>query len=97
MTKKYEFNWRLPIPKQLQEGDDFDRWQEVNRGNEAVVTLNDVREVCFEVYVWVNLFCLGTDDRGWGGLHRESRRVWLLRLLEIRWKGTVAAGSVRKK
>lgn len=29
MTKKYEFNWRIPVPDILQQGCVFDRWTEV--------------------------------------------------------------------
>lgn len=28
MTKKFEFNWQIPVPNELTEGAVFDRWTE---------------------------------------------------------------------
>lgn len=28
MTKKFEFNWQIPVPSELTEGGVFDRWTE---------------------------------------------------------------------
>lgn len=28
MTKKFEFNWQIPVPDELTEGAVFDRWTE---------------------------------------------------------------------
>lgn len=34
MTKKFEFNWQLPVPEELQKGCVFDRWTEEKDNNE---------------------------------------------------------------
>lgn len=31
MTKKFDFNWRIPVPEPLLQGNVFDRWVEVSR------------------------------------------------------------------
>ena len=43
MTKKYEFNWRIPVPDILQQGCVFDRWTEVCPDSRYSSALNNTR------------------------------------------------------
>jgi hypothetical protein len=45
MTKKYEFNWRIPVPDILQQGCIFDRWTEVSQDSRNSSELNSQKLV----------------------------------------------------
>lgn len=51
MTKKFEFNWQIPVPEQLLNGCVFDRWTEEkdNTDFEATCTFK-VDEYGFFIY-----------------------------------------------
>jgi hypothetical protein len=51
MTKKFEFNWQIPVPEQLTQGAVFDRWTEEKDNTELELNCTfKVDEYGFFIY-----------------------------------------------
>ena len=51
MTKKFEFNWQIPVPSELTEGGVFDRWTEEKDNTELELNCTfKVDEVIFPLF-----------------------------------------------
>jgi hypothetical protein len=84
MTKKFEFNWQIPVPDELTEGAVFDRWTEEKDNTDLELNCTfKVDEVNYISFTPSPLFLFKTYQI----CMKFSFTVWLFYLLEKRWTG----------